>query len=286
MTAAGFDIKALETLRGAAATDPKGQLRTVARQFETLFAQMLLKSMRKASIDSGLWSGPGMSTYRDMLDQQWSQAIASHGGLGIADMLVRQLGGHAGKPATPAGSGAVTAAAAAGADRAAADPASFAGKLWPVLDKRVAAVGLKPEGVLAQAALETGWGSGVPQKADGTSSNNYFGIKAGADWTGERVAKTTREYTHGVFVNRTEWFRAYPSVAAAVDDYVSLLQTPRYSQALADGDSVAGLAGGLQAAGYATDPAYADKIAAVAGSDTFRQVLGALKNSAGMPINQ
>jgi flagellar protein FlgJ len=140
--------------------------------------------------------------------------------------------------------------------------------------------------VLAQAALETQWGQHMPKQADGTSSYNLFGMKAGSSWDGDRVNVPTLEVEGGVPVRRRAAFRAYESPADSFDDYARLLgDNPRYAQALGKGDDVAGFAHGLVQGGYATDPAYARKIAAIADSPAMRQALSALKNAADVPTD-
>src|SRR5204863_1482050 len=136
----------------------------------------------------------------------------------------------------------------------------FVAHLLPHATAAAAALGVEPRLLLAQAALETGWGGAVPQHADGSSAHNVFGIKAGSAWSGARIAEWTLEHEHGVAVRRSAEFRAYPSSAASFADYVDLIgNTPRYAAALASADNPEAYAHAVQAAGYATDPGYADK---------------------------
>ena len=132
---------------------------------------------------------------------------------------------------------------------------------------------------MAQAALETGWGKRQIKHADGSTSHNLFGIKA-TGWNGQSAVAGTHEYVDGVRRNETASFRAYSSPAESFADYVRLLKTsPRYQQALQAGTDVQGFARGLQRAGYATDPSYAAKIAAIAGGPTIERAVAAVTDA-------
>jgi flagellar protein FlgJ len=159
---------------------------------------------------------------------------------------------------------------AGGGKTAAADPSDtstpedFVARLLPEANEAAAALGVEPRLLLAQAALETGWGGAVPQQEDGASANNLFGIKAGAAWPGQRIAEWTLEHRNGVTERERAEFRAYPSTAGSFADYVDLISgTPRYANALAHADDPEAYARAVSAAGYATDPAYADKWLAI-----------------------
>lgn len=126
-------------------------------------------------------------------------------------------------------------------------------------------LGVAPELVQAHAALESGWGQRPLRTQDGASSHNLFGIKAGAGWDGASSDSTTTEYVNGAAVSTKERFRAYPDAAGAFDDYTRLLlDNPRYKGALNTGSDARAFAQGLARGGYATDPAYASKLAQVA----------------------
>jgi flagellar protein FlgJ len=159
----------------------------------------------------------------------------------------------------------MTAPAGTATEDATASPAEeFVAQLLPHATAAAAALGIEPRLLLAQAALETGWGGAVPQHADGASANNLFGIKAGSAWSGARTAQWTLEHEDGIAVRRNDEFRAYPSSAASFGDYVDLIgNTPRYAAALASADNPEAYAHAVQAAGYATDPGYADKWLAI-----------------------
>lgn len=143
-------------------------------------------------------------------------------------------------------------------------PEAFISALWPHAQRAAADLGISPKVLLAQAALESGWGKRQIRTEDGQPSFNLFGIKAGRSWTGERVQVSTLEYTGTVNERRRENFRAYDSLSEAFDDYVGLLKNnPRYRQALAAGEDQGAFADALQRAGYATDPRYAAKIKSI-----------------------
>ncbi|MEJ1098473.1 MULTISPECIES: flagellar assembly peptidoglycan hydrolase FlgJ [unclassified Pseudoxanthomonas] len=159
-------------------------------------------------------------------------------------------------------------------------PERFVAEVWNHAEKAAKELGVDPRALVAQAALETGWGRRGIQRNDGGSSNNLFGIKA-TGWKGDRVRTGTHEYTNGVKHSETAEFRAYNSPAESFADYVRLLKNnPRYQQALAAGKDIHGFAKGLQKAGYATDPSYANKIASIANGPTLGKVLSAMRSVA------
>ncbi|HUO95026.1 MAG TPA: flagellar assembly peptidoglycan hydrolase FlgJ [Steroidobacteraceae bacterium] len=313
---AGLD--ALKTASAAAPTDPK-TLRAVAQQFESLFIGMMLKSMRDAKLGDGLFDSDQSRFYQDLFDQQLSQSLSQGRGLGIADLLVRSLAPHALATTLPEGAygkltrraptpsiAAAIAAAGGNATEAppaeavapaggapggpapegalAATPEEFVALVMPSATAAASALGVDPLALVAQAALESNWGRQVPGAEEGTSYN-LFGIKADATWTGRRVLKETLEYTGGVAERRREPFRAYDSIAHGFEDYVSFLQGhERYQPALQQGSDPERFAAALQTAGYATDPAYSTKIAAVMRSSQFRGAVTALKELPEPPI--
>jgi flagellar protein FlgJ len=167
------------------------------------------------------------------------------------------------------------------------DRAAFIRELWPHAEAAGRRLGVDPATIVSHAALETGWGNSLPAKADGQSSFNLFGIKAGRGWSGAAAATSTLEYVAGVATRTVAPFRAYESIGAAVADYARMLAgSPRYAAALNTGSDVAAFAGALQRAGYATDPAYARKLESVAAR--VHELLGAresLKLADAQPIN-
>ncbi len=164
----------------------------------------------------------------------------------------------------PAGLAPLGGADAVTPEDAAPTPEDFVARLLPEANAAAAELGVEPRLLLAQAALETGWGGGAPQHADGAPAHNLFGIKAGAAWRGPRIAQWTLEHENGVAERRRAEFRAYPTTAASFADYVDLIsKTPRYADALANAADPEAYARAISAAGYATDPAYADKWLAI-----------------------
>lgn len=163
-------------------------------------------------------------------------------------------------------------------------PERFVAEIWDHAKRAAKELGVDPRALVAQAALETGWGKrGIPRN-DGGSSYNLFGIKA-TGWKGERARTGTHEYVNGVRQNETADFRAYSSPAESFADYVRLLKTnPRYQKALSAGRDIHGFAKGLQQAGYATDPGYAKKIASIANGPTLGKVLGAIGTTVGTAV--
>jgi flagellar protein FlgJ len=236
-------------------------------------------------------------------------------GLGLADMLVRQLqklsGGGKADPTQNANAAAGSAAAPqagasplrryqgtdsqGGSSRGSVAPvaspeaqAAFISDLWPSAQEAGQQLGVDPRNLIAQAALETNWGTRVPRDARGRSSNNLFGMKAGSQWNGASVAAGTQEYQQGIAVSTTSDFRSYDSRSQSFQDYVALLRnSPRYSAALNTGSNVRAFASALQRAGYATDPDYATKITAIAASVNSRSASleQPLKSASALPIN-
>jgi len=151
--------------------------------------------------------------------------------------------------------------------------ARFAAAVWPYAVAASRTTGIPPQFLLAHAALESGWGRHEPRFVDGRPSHNLFGIKAGGNWQGEAVEARTTEYVAGVAEQRVERFRAYASYAESFRDYARLLaESPRYAEVLGSRDATT-FARGLQRAGYATDPAYADKLENLINGATLRQAL-------------
>jgi len=253
------DFQGLASLKNDAKDKAPTALKEAARQFESLFTQMLLKSMRDANKSFGedsLFGSDQGDMYQDMFDDQIAMQLSKGKGLGLADMLVRQLQGgvqSAEKTSAPA-----TSAPAADSHALTTSKEDFLRQLRPHAEQAARELGVDPNALLAQAALETGWGRSVP-------SNNLFGIKAGGDWSGATVSVPTLEFEEGIPVRKVERFRAYDSPADSFRDYAALIRdSSRYASARGAGDNVEAFATALQQGGYATDPHYARKIAAVA----------------------
>lgn len=289
-----LDARELGQLRQGAKSNSPEALKGAATQFEAMFINMMMKSMRDAVPQDGLMDNQQTKMFTTMLDQQLSQTMAKRG-MGLADMLVRQLSQTTGAQALAiGGEGAPTPGATAAAlqaympesrgARAAAAAAfdvaapagtgrsasgrpqaphvrNFQEKLETHAQQASAATGIPAKFMLGQAALETGWGKREIRNADGSNSHNLFGIKAGKGWTGKTTEVVTTEYVNGVPQRRVEKFRAYDSYADSFKDYARLLsKNPRYEKVMENATDAAGFARGLQRAGYATDPLYAAKL--------------------------
>ena len=286
-----LDVQGVEKLRLKANTDEKGAIKLAAQQFESLFLGMMLKSMRDASPKGGLFDSEQTDLYTGLLDQQLSQKLAATKGFGFADIMVKQLTSALDRIAQPGESGdgkpvppemppstvvEQPPAVEASAPSHAGSPQDFVNRVWPHALAAGRSLAIPPHFLIAQAALESGWGQHEIRAADGTSSHNLFGIKAGKNWTGPVVEAPTTEYINGVPRKSVARFRAYASYGEGFRDYAKLLrQNPRYAPLLEQGQDPAGFARGLQGAGYATDPMYADKIQRVLNSATMRRALSA-----------
>lgn len=273
------DPKGLSALRSDAKAQDPAALKEVAKQFESLFTQMLLKNMREAnrSLSNGdsLFGSDQADFYQDMFDQQLAVHLSQGEGLGLADMLVRQLAGaggtrHEARGASQSGSDSAISGSSLTPQASRPSPPSssksaFIRQMLPYAKEAARELGVDPQALVAQAALETGWGKSVPCNNVGECSYNLFGIKAGSSWSGATVNVPTLEFEEGVAVRKVDRFRAYESPADSFRDYARLIRNnPRYEAALNAGSDVAGFATALQNGGYATDPRYAEKITAVA----------------------
>jgi len=326
------DARSLDALKTGAARDPKASIRQAASQFEALFMQMVMKSMRDAVPKSGMLEGTGSDTFQSMLDTQFAQGLTGKPG-GLGELIARQLmrnmppdavapGGAAATPKVssaglernlaafdaraanprtsdaedifPSGSQVAAAAAAAARARAmrapsmqrdalssmpmlgpddpaaaakpapgksGAAPAAFVDRMWGAASNAQRATGVPAGFIVGQAALESGWGRHELKYADGRTSFNLFGIKAGSGWKGATVDATTTEFVDGRMIKTVERFRAYGSYEEAFTDWSRLMASnPRYAGVLSAGGSVESFAKNMQRAGYATDPHYASKL--------------------------
>ena len=277
------DFQGLASLKNDAKGQAPTALKEAARQFESLFTQMLLKSMREANKSFGedsLFGSDQGDMYQDMFDDQIAMQLSKGKGLGLADMLVRQLQG--GVQSTEKISAPASSAPAANSQALTTSKEDFLRQLRPHAEQAARELGVDPNALLAQAALETGWGRSVPCNANGDCSFNLFGIKAGSQWSGATVNVPTLEFEAGIPVRKVERFRAYDSPADSFRDYAALIRdSSRYANARGAGDNVEAFATALQQGGYATDPHYAQKIAAVASEVRARS--DALKFAASAP---
>jgi len=254
----------------SAARHDTGRVDQVARQLEAQFAQLMIKSMRDASFGDALFPGENQ-LFHEMYDQQLAKALTGGKGLGIAAMVARQLGNVDTPPVATPGVSRLAQSYQAASDTH--TPESFVSQIWQHAQHAARELGVNVRALIAQAALETGWGKHGIKGADGRNAHNLFGIKA-TGWKGERANTRTHEYRDGVRQNEHADFRAYSSVAESFADYVRMLkQNPRYQKALRAGDDVNGFASALQQAGYATDPGYAEKISAIANGPVLKQIL-------------
>jgi len=273
------DFAGLEKLKAGVRGNDAASIRQVAQQFESLFARMMIKSMRDAVGKDPIFGSDQAQTYQSMYDGQLSLELTKGKGLGLADMLVRQLQKSAAASTSGAAVSGLPATAPSAPPASPAQRASFISQVWPQAEEAAQQLGVHPLGLVAQAALESNWGQSVPRGANGASSNNLFGIKAGSSWSGPAVSASTQEFSGGTAQTVSAAFRSYSSAAQSFQDYVALLRgNPRFSAALGSG-SVPSFAGALQQAGYATDPDYAHKVTAVAG-----QVASALKLASAVPM--
>ena len=250
-------------LRSAAARDPKAAIRETAKQFEAIFMQQLMKSMRDATLSSGMLDNAGTQLGTELLDKQFAQQMT---GLphGLSEAIVRQLERQMGAPAAPAATGEVEATTTAAPLKISQHQTDFLRSHEASAREAGQQSGIPPAFMLAQAAHESGWGRREIRNADGTSAHNLFGIKAGAGWKGATTEVATTEYVDGEAKRVVAKFRAYASYDESFRDYARLMkESPRYSQVLASAGSAQVFAQGLQRAGYATDPAYADKLGRV-----------------------
>jgi flagellar protein FlgJ len=263
------DPQALSSLKREARAQDPAALKEAAKQFESLFTQMLLKSMREASKSFGdsMFGSDQADFYQGLFDDQMALHLSQGKGLGLADMLFRQLMQSSGdgeriaaiEASAPAHPGNTTHRAVAQSKE------DFVRTYLPYAEQAARELGVDARALLAQAALETGWGKSVPCTATGECSYNFFGIKATGRWSGATVSVPTLEFEDGLPVRKAERFRAYSSPADSFRDYAALIRNnPRYGAALGAGSDVASFASALQRGGYATDPEYADKIVAVA----------------------
>ncbi|SDJ35814.1 flagellar assembly peptidoglycan hydrolase FlgJ [Billgrantia gudaonensis] len=330
-----LDMQGLQRLKHTAKQDAGAGLQEAAKQFEAMFLQMMVKSMRDAVPSSDLTSSKQTEFYQSMLDQQWAQTMSERG-VGLADHLVEQLQSRglvppshaegdradidalvAGIPrgtprvlenaiqpdsSTPEAKGdasssavddspshfldaldaqrggfmnaiqtesTVAASAPSATSASTAEPDDhrrrFTERLVEPAQVASRRTGVPAELILAQAALETGWGRHEIPTASGGNSHNLFGIKAGSSWNGQTTEITTHEYVDGRRTRVTDAFRVYDSFEEAFTDYAGLIgDNPRYASVTQAG-SPEQAARALQSSGYATDPAYADKLVAIMG---------------------
>lgn len=302
------DFSGLARLKNQAQQESPEAIKEVAKQFESIFLNMVLKSMREAKLADSMLDNDQSKFYREMYDQQLAVHLSGKPGVGLADLIVKQLGkekpGEAERMAlddylnnplqrAPTSKKAkeepfefkgLTERAKfrliKNSDRpipsierkSSSEPirssAQFVEQLHGYAEKAAAELGVEPKVLVAQAALETGWGKSVIKHKDGSSSFNLFNIKTGSSWKGKRANVATLEYENGIAQKQKAGFRSYDSYQESFNDYVRLVKNnPRYSQALKHADNPGRYMQELQKAGYATDPHYADKVMRIYHSD-------------------
>jgi len=303
------DFQGFSEMRRQAREETPESVKMVAKQFESLFVQMMLKSMRDSLPEDGLFSSKDQRMYQDMMDKQMSLNISNGKGIGLSEVIERQLthqtpnmnqqrelSDYFHRPA------AVQIAAAAHTapmethsiekkqsiikePNVWQEPKEFINDIWSHAVEAADELGVDPEVLVAQSALETGWGQHVRRLDNGHNSYSLFGIKAQHQWQGDRVSVSTLEFRNGAMQREQAQFRAYESAGEAFGDYVKFIQeNPRYQQALEKGYDSNAYAKELQKAGYATDPDYAKKIERIRHSDLLQTHVSELKNGAKVPL--
>ena len=297
-----LDSKVAADLRTKLKQDPQGGLKEAAQQFEGMLLQMVLKSMRDATPQDGLMDSDQTRFFTSIMDQQLAQNLSAQGKLGFAKLIEQQLGRNlsAGetvnsgnalevlqqslirRQATDSygvplrGAERIVRAPADSSSTGASVPASasdFVNRIWPHAVEAANAIGVPPQFLVAQSALESAWGKSEIRKADGSPTYNLFGVKAGRNWQGPSVEVQTTEYVDGVAQSVSARFRVYGSYAEAFNDYASLMRNnSRFSGVLGQQDGTQ-FARSLQQSGYATDPMYADKLARIISGPVLRQAL-------------
>lgn len=302
-----YDIKGLDVLRQGAQKGDRKALEATAEQFEAIFVRMMLKSMRDATDaladEDSPFNSQQVKFYRDMQDQQMASDLAKNGNLGLAELIMQQLDPE-GSGVTPASivrgganlsdfqadsgnntsgkqdvsvmkSSDISESNRAESSRGVAykksafeSPEAFIESLLPVAEKVAGELGLDPKALVAQAAVETGWGQHMIHSSRGENSHNLFGIKADRDWSGDKQVVETLEYNQGLAKKQKAAFRSYDDFHASMQDYVQFIKdSPRYRNAVEQSAEPKAYFQQLQQAGYATDPAYAEKVMSVFNSD-------------------
>lgn len=334
------DLNAIQDIRTLGKDDKNAALMEVAKQFESMFLNMMMSSMRDANKvfeEDSMFNSPETDFYRKMYDDQMALSLSGQQGMGLSQVIYRQLMTNYGDNKNDAqqldqgklfdrrarsplsmvapshvtalnatmdavdaelhqlrpqaqsavtGSSDSAAAAASGSGNKGqqfATPAEFVAALYPLAEKVGAELGVEPKAIVAQAALETGWGKYMISDDQGRNSFNFFGIKADSRWQGERVDVITHEYRDGLAVKERAPFRSYSSMEEGVRDYANFLQgAERYQQAIGQNLGAGHYGYALQQAGYATDPQYGAKIQRISQSSTLNSALEQLRADAAL----
>ena len=294
------DLAGLQKLKSMPDDKSDEALAAVAKQFESIFVNMMLKSMRDSNAvfeEDNFMHSNESKFYQDMMDNQMAVSLSQGNGIGLGDVLYRQLKA---KVMSPEDIEAAEAAMRGGqkplgelnfmdrlhqprmptlkvkpVDEPFESPQAFVDQIYPLAEQAAADVNVDPRYLVSQAALETGWGQHMIKNSSGDNSFNLFGIKADNRWQGDVVTVPTVEFRDGVAQREQADFRAYDSYQASVQDYVSFIQNSgRYQQALTNTDTGEAYVSELQRAGYATDPRYAEKIKAIADQPMLMALAG------------
>lgn len=308
-----LDQNSLNSVKAMGRHNDPAALKEIAKKFEAMFVSQMLKSMRDANevfADGDMFSSQEVKFHQEMLDQQMVLNLTSGQGIGLAKSMYQQMQKMYGKPVDSEAPAVKTLpelinqqrihslvpinqikplAAAAGEipelisrtgvkQSVAVTPDEFIAKVKPYAEKAAAELNVNTDVLLAQAALETGWGKHLIHDAKGNNSFNIFNIKASGTWQGKTVAVNSLENKQGVTYQERSEFRHYENYVQSFSDYVSLIKNnPRYEKALAVGGDSHAYANELQKAGYATDPQYAKKIRQLLSSDAIRSAAKAVK---------
>ncbi|MGH1472246.1 MAG: flagellar assembly peptidoglycan hydrolase FlgJ [Cellvibrionaceae bacterium] len=338
------DLTSLKKINRMADTDKSTALKELSKQFESIFINLMLKTMRESNAvfeEGGLFNSSEMKFHRESFDNQLALNLSNQGGIGLADAFYRQMHrqydnvesagqnkandnshsiektkGVEGLPinsalpmkelttylnkagasfsleseprmltanrqreSAPHNTEAIDTrihTKASGSLPAFDDyfktPEKFVESIYPYAKKASEKLGVDPKVIVAQAALETGWGKHIISDQQGKSSHNLFNIKADHRWNGDRVSVTTVEYRDGIAKKEAANFRHYHSLIDSFNDYVSFIENqPRYQEAL-NTSNPQDYIQSLQASGYATDPHYAKKIMSIFNGETVQSV--------------
>lgn len=294
------DFSSLAKLKNEAKEKSPTAIKDVAKQFESVFVGMMLKSMRQVKLADGILDSDQSEFYRDMYDQQLSIHLSGEHGMGLAEVIERQLSPDQSNTVARQQSIAdyerrnlLIAAAKNSQHKANIEiekdvvvetveskpqavvmpkvvtpteikinsASDFVKQLRPYAEQAAKKLGVDANILIAQAALETGWGKHIIKSANGSSSYNLFNIKADKSWKGQQATVNTLEYKQGVAKKEMAGFRSYDSYQESFDDYVTFIQSnPRYKMAIKMAEKAERYMHELHQAGYATDPHYADKV--------------------------
>jgi flagellar protein FlgJ len=254
------DARSLNSLKLQAGLNTPAAIKDAAKQLESLFMRELIKSMREATMKSGMLDSAQGDLGADLLDQQLAVQMSGQPG-GLSDLIAQQLLRQSGMPDAAGAGKQVSLNPSTTGTPASASANSFVAQHSDAAARVESASGIPAGFMIGQAGHESGWGQHEINLPDGTPSFNLFGIKAGAGWNGKVAEVSTTEYVNGVAQKTVARFRAYDSYEASFRDYAQLIsQSPRYAQARQQTGSAQAYASSLQRAGYATDPDYAAKL--------------------------